>query len=261
MRAAGARRLAGLAGLTTCGRQRATHCAAAARATRCAQCAAAARAAALLTTTNRTEWTAEYCFRELTHVAWCHLEVDAAGNLTAAWSPADWRSVPALVAHVHAVSPWTRVLLTVAISGHATEPGENKTLFLRDRARWPRFLDDLADRIREAGADGVMFDIEHIDRIPGGLAAFAALVLRTATYLRQLPPRPAGRPALQTMLCTAQYTTEVVGAQYTTDNATSLARKYERAKSAGLQGVGIWGTWYGTLPLGAQAWQALAQSF
>ena len=45
------------------------------------------------------------------------------------------------------------------------------------------------------------------------------------------------------------------------DNRTSLVKKYERAKQAGLQGVGVWGLWYGTLPRGAPLWHSLAESF
>lgn len=158
-----------------------------------------------ITTPNQTEWTNSYCWRQLTHVAWCHLEVGATGNLTPAWVPADWRLVPQLVTHVHSESPWTKVLLTVAISGHATEPAENKSAFLLNENRWPQFLAALAQRIHGADADGVIFDIEHIDKISGGLAAYSKLVLRTAAHLRGLP-RPPGRSTLQTMLCTAQYT-------------------------------------------------------
>ena len=157
-----------------------------------------------ITSPNSTEWAANYCWSQLTHVAWCHLELAATGNLTPAWVPSYWEQVPALVAHIHQ-SPWTRVLLTVAINGHQYDPRENKTETLLDRSTWPTFFAALAARIREADADGAMFDIEHIEHIPDGLAAYGELVLHTAAYLRK-QPQPAGRAPLQTMLCTAQYT-------------------------------------------------------
>ena len=137
---------------------------------------------------------------QLTHVAWCHLEVAATGVLTPAWDASYWKSVPELVGHIHQSATWTRVLLTVAIDGHEYDPNENKTTFLRNHSgAWPRFLEALAGRIHEADADGVIFDIEHIDKIPGGLDDYAALVLQTARYLGGIP-RPAGRPQLQTMI-------------------------------------------------------------
>jgi hypothetical protein len=366
-----------------------------------------------ITSPNSTEWATNYCWAQLTHVAWCHLELEATGHLTPAWEPSYWKSVPPLVVHIRRSNPWTRVLLTVAISGHQYDPRENKTETLRDRSRWPAFFAALGARIREADADGVMFDIEHIEHIEGGLAAYTALALRTAAYLRR-QPRPTGRPALQTMLCTVQYpralpmnytalaggldalflmdyndhgvgspfagpvtqlhstvarhhppactgsagygslpgidgllgqwaalgvpprklvlglpwfgaewpvggagaggTPPIKGAraigpgmaecggagcgwdslslhqladpatrkhwdecmeqpyynrrsasggwvQGWYDNRTSLVKKYERAKQAGLQGVGVWGLWYGTMPRGAPLWHSLADSF
>eukprot|EP01043_Picozoa_sp_COSAG02_P012445 COSAG02_NODE_480_length_21469_cov_13.479551_3_plen_453_part_00 len=156
-----------------------------------------------ITSPNSTEWLTNYCWSQLTHVAWCHLELAATGDLTPAWDPGYWSSVPQLVDHIHQ-APWTRVLLTVAMSGHQYSPGENKTKTLLDRSHWPTFFAAIAQRIHEADADGVMFDIEHIDHVPGGLAAYSALVLQTAAHLRK-QPRPPGRPVLQTMLCTVQY--------------------------------------------------------
>lgn len=105
-------------------------------------------------------------------MAWCHLEVAETGELTPAWDASYWASVPQLVGHIHETG-WTRVLLTVAINGHASFPSENKTAFLGNRNHWPSFLTALGERIHEANADGVIFDIEHIDKIAGGLDDYA----------------------------------------------------------------------------------------
>jgi hypothetical protein len=149
----------------------------------------------------------------------------------------------------------TGLLQAILLCAHGCSP-DHPVLLTVLLTRWPRFLAALVDRVRAADADGAIFDVEHLEHIPGGLAAYAALVpagatrgrrahshqpqlfelnrnplfvlyggsrgecagvreqgprrprgqvLQAAAHLRGVA-RPAGRPALQTLLCTAQYT-------------------------------------------------------